>query len=116
MASYKFPIKIQKLNEDTEEWQDYYLSKEAEKNNNPVIHANINKVVGKEYTQASTNISHSTFNFKVRYCEKLKDVIYNTEAFRVVYDNRIFDIKNVDHFEENKTELTITGEYNGQSN
>lgn len=105
MASYKFPIKIQKLNLESEKYEDYYST-----------HANINKVGGKEYTQASTNISHSTFNFKVRYCEKMKDVIYNTEAYRVVYDNRCFDIKNVDHFEENKTELTIIGEYNGQNN
>ncbi len=105
MASYKFPIKIQKLNEDTEKWEDYYST-----------HSNINKVGGKEYFQASTNISSSTFNFKVRYCSLLKEIIFNTEIYRVVYDNHCYDIKNVDHYGENKSELTIIGEYNGKKN
>lgn len=105
MASYKFPILIEKLNEDTEKWEKYYST-----------HANINKVGGKEYEQASTNISNSTFNFKVRYCNKMKEVIFNTEIYRVVYENRCFDIKNVDHYGENKKELTITGEFNGKQN
>lgn len=103
MASYKFPILIEKLNLDTEKWGEYYST-----------HANINKVGGKEYEQASTNISNSTFNFKVRYCEKMKEVIFNTEIYRVVYENRCYDIKNIDHYGENKTELTITGEFNGK--
>lgn len=104
MASYKFPILIEKLNEDTEKWEEYYST-----------HANINKVGGKEYTQASTNISNSTFHFKVRYCNKMKEVIYNTEKYRVVYDNRCYDIKNADRYGENKTELTIIGEFNGKN-
>lgn len=105
MASYKFPILIQKLNLDTEKWEEYYST-----------HANINKAGGKEYTQASTNISNSTFNFKVRYCSKMEEVIFNTEIFRVVYNNRCYDVINVDHYGESKTELTIIGEYNGKNN
>ena len=104
MASYKYPILIQKLNLDTEMYEDYYST-----------HSNINKVGGKEYTQAGANISNSTFNFKVRYCSKMEDVIFNTEIYRVVYNNRCYDIKNVDHYGENKAELTITGEYNGKT-
>lgn len=104
MASYKFPILIQKLNEETEKWEDYYST-----------HANINKVGGKEYTQAATNISGLTFNFKVRYCSLMEKVIFNTEIYRVVYKNRCYDVKNVDHYGENKTELTIQGEYNGKN-
>ena len=103
MSNYKFPILIQKLNLDTEVYEDYYST-----------HANINKVGGKEYVQASTNISNSTFNFKVRYCALMDDVIFNTEIYRVVYNNRCYDIKNVDHYGESKTELTIAGEYNGK--
>ena len=104
MASYKYPILIQKLNLDTEMYEDYYFT-----------HSNINKVGGKEYTQAGVNISNLTFNFKVRYCSKMEDVIFNTEIYRVVYNNRCYDIKNVDHYGENKAELTITGEYNGKT-
>lgn len=103
MASYKFPILIQKLNLDTEKWEDYYPT-----------HMNKNKVGGKEYTQASTNISNSTFNFKVRYCKELEEISFNTEIYRVVYNNRCYDVKNVDRYGESN-EATITGEYNGKT-
>lgn len=104
MASYKYPILIQKLNLDTEAYEEYYKT-----------HANINKTGGKEYAQAATNISSSTYNFKIRYCEILKEVIYNTEIYRVVYENRCYDIKNIDRYAESKTEITIIGEYNGKN-
>lgn len=104
MASYHRPILIQKLNLDTEKYEDYYFT-----------HGNVNKVGGKEYVNASTNISNSTFNFKVRYCKKMKDVIFNTEMYRILYDNRFFDIKNVDRFGEISNVLNIVGEYNGKN-
>lgn len=104
MASYNLPILIQKLNLDTEIWEDYYST-----------HANINKTGGKEYVNASTNISSSTYNFKIRYCEKIDDLLFNTQIYRIVYDSRCFDIKNVDRFFENKSEVTIIGDYNGEN-
>lgn len=104
MASYNRPILIQKLDEDTEKWSDYYPT-----------HANVNKASGKEYFNASTKISNSTYNFKVRYCEKLKELLFNTEIYRVVYESRCYDIKNVDRYAESKTELTIIGDYNGKA-
>ena len=104
MASYKFPILIQKINTRTDVWDDYYST-----------HANINKVGGKEYEQASTNISNLVFNFKVRYCKELAEVMFKTSIYRIAYDNRYFDIKNIDRYGEGKTELTIVGEYNGEA-
>ena len=104
MASYNLPIKILKLNLDTEVYEDYFST-----------HANINKTGGKEYLSAGTNISNSTFNFKVRFNEKTKAMIYDTEAYRIAYDNRYYDVKNVDRYGESKNELTITGEYNGKT-
>lgn len=104
MPSYNSPIKIQKLNLETEKWEAYYST-----------HANINKAGGKEYVNASTNISSSTYNFKVRYCEKLKDVLFNTEIYRIVYDTRCYDIKNVDRYAESKSEITLIGDYNGKT-
>lgn len=104
MASYNTPILIQKLDVDTEKWGDYYPT-----------HANINKASGKEYFNVSSNISSSTYNFKVRYCEKLKELLFNTEIYRVVYESRCYDIKNADRYGESKTELTIIGDYNGKT-
>ena len=74
MASYKYPILIQKLNLDTEMYEDYYST-----------HSNINKVGGKEYTQAGANISNLTFNFKVRYCTKMEDVIFPDDSFHTAH-------------------------------
>lgn len=101
MAVYNKPILIQKLNNETEEWIDYYST-----------HAEINKASGKEYYNASTNISASTFNFFTRYCSLLEDIQYNTSFYRVVYNNKIFDIVNTDNKNLKNHELIIIGDYN----
>ena len=103
MSVYNKTIKIQKLNLDTEVWEDYFNA-----------HANINKSSGKEYFNARTEISSSTFNFSVRYCKKLEDIMYETEIYRIVYDAKCFDIKNVDNFMLRNNELVIVGDFNGK--
>lgn len=99
MSVYNKVIKIQKLNLDTEVWEEFYTT-----------HANINKASGKEYFNARTDITSNTFNFSVRYSSKLEDVMYNTEIYRVVYKDKCFDIKNVDNFMLRNHELIIVGE------
>lgn len=103
MANYNKPILIQKLNADSEKWEDYFKT-----------HAIINKSNGKEYFNASTNISSSTYNFKVRYCNNIDPLIFNTEIYRIVYNTRCFNIKNVDRYLESVSEITIVGEFNGK--
>lgn len=115
MAVYNKIIKIQKLDINTEKWEDYYVSEKVQKESNPWLHANINKASGKEYFNARTEISNSTFNFKIRYCEAFKELIFNTEIYRIIYENKIFNIKNVDDYQLNHNELTITGDYNVKS-
>lgn len=105
MAVYNKIIKIQKLNLDTENWEEYYTT-----------HANINKTSGKEYFNARTDISSSTFNFSVRYCKKLEDIMFNTEIYRVVFEKKCFDIKNVDDYMLKHKELVIVGDFNGKYN
>ena len=87
MAVYNRPILIQKLDNETEIWSDYYST-----------HAEINKASGKEYFNASTNVSASTYNFTTRY--------------RVVYKNKVFDIVNVDNKNLKNHELIIVGDFN----
>lgn len=101
MATYNQLISIQKLNNDTEIWEEYHST-----------HAEINKASGKEYFNASTNITSSTYNFKTRYCELLEDIQYNTALYRIVYRNRIFDIKNTDNKNLKNHELIIVGDFN----
>lgn len=105
MAVYNKIIKIQKLNLDTENWEEYYIA-----------HANINKTSGKEYFNARTEISSSTFNFSVRYCKELEDIMFNTEIYRVVFEKKCFDIKNVDDYMLKHKELVIVGDFNGKYN
>lgn len=103
MASYNTPILIQKLDVDTEKWSDYYPT-----------HANVNKASGREYFNASTNITSGTYNFSVRYCKKLKDIKYDNASYRIIYDNQIFNIKNVDIPKEKNHLMTIVGDLVGR--
>jgi len=103
MTVFNKLVLIQKLNLDTEEWEEYFLT-----------HGNVNKSSGKEYFNARAEISNSTFNFSVRYSPKLKDLVFNTEIYRVVYDDKCFDIKNVDNYMMKNQELIIVGEFNGK--
>ena len=89
-------IKIQKLNEETEKWTDYYI-----------CYAEINKASGREYFNARTNITENTFNFKVRYINKLSECIYNTNQYRIVYKDKIFDVINIDDKQEKHLSLTF---------
>ncbi len=92
-------IKIQKLNVNTEIWEDYY-----------VCYAEVNKASGKEYFNARTNITQNTYNFAVMYIRKLEDIIFNTNQYRISYRNNIFDIKNVDDKQEKRIKLTLVAE------
>ena len=103
MATYNRKIQIQKLDIETEQWNDYFKTS-----------AEINKSSGKEYFNASTNITSGTYNFKVRYCNKLKELKYDTASYRIVYDNQIFNLKNVDDPFENHHDLTLVGELVGR--
>ena len=98
MAINKF-IKIEKLNPTTEKWNEYYK-----------CCAEVNKATGKEYFNAKTNITQNTLNFKVRYISKLEDTIFNTNQYRIIYKNNIFNIKNVDDKQEKRLKLTFVAD------
>lgn len=95
MAINKY-IKIQKLNPETEEFEDFYKG-----------YAEINKASGKEYFNAKTKISENTLNFKVRFLKKLEDTIYNFSQYRIIYKNREYDIINVDDKFEKRIKITF---------
>ncbi|MCL1789953.1 MAG: phage head closure protein [Peptococcaceae bacterium] len=102
MASYNTPILIQQLDSSTERWSDYCRPR-----------ANINKTAGGEYFDAGTNISRSTYEFRLRYCLAVEKILFNTESYRIVYGGRGFDIKDADRFAESTAEIKLVGEYNG---
>lgn len=102
MSSYNIPITIEKMDKQTEKYSEYYSCR-----------AKVNKVGGKEYENASSNISSSTFDFRIRYMHKIEEILFNTEIYRVKYNDRYFDIQNVDRFEESTTDVKIRGVFNG---
>lgn len=114
IATYNKLIRIQKIDCDTEQWNDFFISEKAKEENNPYIHANINKSSGKEYFNARTEISNSTFNFNIRYCEALKNVIFDTQSYRIIYENKIFNIKTVDDYKMQHHDFIIVGDFNGK--
>lgn len=97
----------------TEKWEDVYFSNKAKKNRNPYIPATINKANGKEYFNASTNITSSTYNFTIRFCKEIEEVIFKTAIYRIVYQERIFNIITGDRYKEGANNLTLVGKYNG---
>lgn len=99
MATYNQVIQIQKLNDDTELYNDYYR-----------CHAQVNKTGGGEYLIASTISTKYKFTFIVRYCRELKDLQFNTQKYRIVFNDIIFNIIDADDFKQNHKTIKIIGE------
>lgn len=93
---YDKPITLQKINETTEEWEDY-LDKP--------IHARINKAKSdSEYLNAGAIQGKKSRIFEVRYFANLEDIDLNKQCYRIVYQGVPYDITDYDDFmEEHKT-------------
>ena len=97
---YKRPIAIEKLNIGTEEWETYL----------PLLHANINKKKqDNEYLNAGALQSQAEKVFRIRYNPALKAIDGNTQLYRIVYDNRHYNIVDYDDFEERHKEVRLLG-------
>ena len=68
----------------TEKWEEYYR---------PWV--NVKSLYGKELYQALSAELENVLNFETRYCKKIKNL--NTKNYRVVWENRYFDIIHVDY-------------------
>lgn len=80
-------ISFQVLNEETEEWTDYYACP-----------AKVNIAGGNEYLRSGTEQSVSSTIFIIRYCPKFKDLYLNTQSYRIKFRGAIYDIQDVDNF------------------
>ena len=97
---FKIPIKVQKMDPETETWSDYM----------PKIHANINKQGSdSEYLNAGAEQSKSRKVFTVRYNPMLKEIDGNTQLYRIVYAGRTYDIADYDDFEERHLSVKLLG-------
>lgn len=84
---YNRPILIQKLNEDTEEWSDFLN-----------LRSFVNKSKGSEYLSSGAIQSTQELVFQIRYCEPLKDIYLNTQLYRIIFENVIYDIIDYDDY------------------
>lgn len=99
---YDKPITIQFYDENINEWQDIYK-----------LHASINKAkTDNEYIEAGAEQNRRTLSFEVRFFKKLSEVILNTSSYRIVYNNVIYDIYDVDDYMESHTIIKFLGRSN----
>ena len=96
--AYDKPIVIQKINEDTEKWEDLYT-----------LHAKVNKSNGSEYLNAGANQSRSTLVFETRYFKGLEAIDDSRDLYRIVYRGRLFNITDYDDFQEQHKNVKLLG-------
>lgn len=97
--AYDKPISIQRINEDTEDWEDVYK-----------LHAYINKASqNNEYQNAGAIQDKVAKTFEVRYFKALKDIEFNTQLYRIIYDGNPYNITDYDDFKEEHITVKLLG-------
>ena len=92
------PIIIEKQDEDTEEWKEFIK-----------LHANVNRASQKEDFKAGATQSVRSLKFEVRWCKPLKDIINNTQIYRIKYDGIKYNIVDTDDYMEKHRTLKMIG-------
>lgn len=81
-------ISVQKINEDTEKWEDVYQ-----------VHASINKAKSdNEYLNAGAIQAKKMLSFEVRYFAALEDISANLQSYRIVYLGAPYNIVDYDDY------------------
>lgn len=93
------PIIIQKINEDTEVWENYLM-----------LHCRLNKAGYNESSNAGATRSSAKLTFEVRYCPAIEDIFLNTQFFRIVYKNNNYNILDYDDFMFKHKTVKLIGE------
>lgn len=96
--AYDKPIKIQKIDENTEKWSDIYS-----------LHAKVNKSNGSEYLNAGANQSRSNRVFEVRYFKDLEDIDDNRGLYRIIYRGKTYNITDYDDYLEQHKTIKLLG-------
>ena len=73
-----------KYGNQIQDWIDYHTCWAA-----------VNGVTNREYWEAREQHEENVVNFRVRFCSRLKAI--NKTEFRIVFDNRIYDINYIDN-------------------
>ena len=98
MSTFNHLIQFQKLDENNV-YNDYYS-----------CHAQVNKTGGNEYLVAGAVSNKNKFTFVVRYCKELKDLQFDTQTYRIIFNGITFNILDADDFKQNHKTIKIIGE------
>lgn len=94
------PFTIQVQDENTEQWVDSLH-----------LHAlQVNKTGGGSSFAAGADQYRVSLTFEVRWCEKLEQLRYSTQPFRIVYRGHTFKVKDYDDFMEQHQRVKLVGE------
>ena len=94
-----------KIGNQSEKWTDFHT-----------CWAEVNGVYGREYWQARQANEEKTINFKIRYCEKLKNL--NSTDFRIFFRDVNYDIQvvNNEFFGDKFLNIKAISEYDRRNN
>lgn len=97
---YDKPVLIQRQNEDTEVWEDFYT-----------FHARVNKANYKQNVNFASDADqfHARLLFEFRYTAVLEEIRYNPQIYRLVYRGHIFRAVDYDDYMEQHMTVKITG-------
>lgn len=99
MRVFDKAISIQKINEETELWEDVYK-----------VHADINKAKSdSEYLNAGAIQGKRQMIFEVRYFKALEDISFNTQLYRIVFHGVNFNITDYDDFKNKHKTVKLLG-------
>ena len=92
-------IKIQQCDEN-EKWSDLYT-----------LYARINKSSSSknEYVNGGAERSIASKTFEVRYMDQLSKIQFNTQSYRIVYENHYYNIVDYDDYMEKHLTIKMTG-------
>lgn len=93
------PLTIQRMDPDTEEWTDHLR-----------LHAlQVNKAAGSESFAAGAEQYHPRLTFRLRWCQALEDLKYNTQEYRIVYRGHNFNVQDFDDYMEQHRTVQLVG-------
>lgn len=97
---YKVPIRIEKQDERTGQWNVYI----------PTLRANPNKhATDGQFLDAGAIQNKVQLVFEVRYHPLLKAIQYEKQGYRIVYDGRFFEIADYDDYQQNHKTVKLLG-------
>ncbi len=98
-----FPVMVQKMDPDTEEWTNHLQ-----------LHAlRVNQAGGGESFNAGRERYAPRLTFDIAWCTKLEALRYDTQHHRLIYQGQPFNIVDYDDYLESRGTVRLTGEAYG---